>query len=85
MNVGKPVGRMKSPENYVCYFKVDAVFNREPGELLEENMWTAGLRIVPDKGPLNGCVCMFADIKIKYSICDSIHDMFTSDHTQTVK
>jgi len=31
MNVGKPV-------------EVDAVFNREPVELLEESTWTAGLR-----------------------------------------
>jgi len=27
-----------------CYFEVDAVFNREPVELLEESTWTAGLR-----------------------------------------
>jgi len=41
MNVGKPVG---STESDVCYFEVDAVFNREPVELLEESTWTAGLR-----------------------------------------
>jgi len=35
---------MKSTENDVCYFEVDAVFNREPVELLEESTWTAGLR-----------------------------------------
>ena len=35
---------MKSTESDVCYFEVDAVFNREPVELLEESMWTAGLR-----------------------------------------
>ena len=40
MNVGKPVG---NNEEYVCYFEVDAVFNREPVELLEESTWTAGL------------------------------------------
>ena len=28
---------MKSTESDVCYFEVDAVFNREPVELLEEN------------------------------------------------
>jgi len=27
---------MKSTESDVCYFEVDAVFNREPVELLEE-------------------------------------------------
>jgi len=33
---------MKSTESDVCYFEVDAVFNREPVELLEESTWTAG-------------------------------------------
>ena len=45
MNVGKPVGTMKSTESDACYFEVDAVFNGgEPVELLEESTWTAGLR-----------------------------------------
>jgi len=44
MNVGKPVGKNKNSESDVCYFEVDAVFNREPVELLEESTWTAGLR-----------------------------------------
>jgi len=44
MKVGKPVGKIKSTESDVCYFEVDAVFNREPVELLEESKWTAGLR-----------------------------------------
>jgi len=44
MNVGKPVGKMKSTESDVCYFEVDAVFHLEPVEMLEESMWTAGLR-----------------------------------------
>ena len=35
---------MKSTESDVCYFEVDAVFNREPVELLEESTSTAGLR-----------------------------------------
>ena len=35
---------MKSKESDVCYFEVDAVFNRELVELLEECTWTAGLR-----------------------------------------
>jgi len=35
---------MKSTESDVCYYEVDAVFNREPVELLEESMWTAKLR-----------------------------------------
>jgi len=47
MNVGKPVGKNeeygKCFQN-VCYFEVNAVFNREPVELLEESTWTAGLR-----------------------------------------
>jgi len=38
MNVGKPVGRMKSTESDVGYFEVNAVFNGEPVELLEESM-----------------------------------------------
>jgi len=38
------LGTMKSTESDVCYFEVDAVFNREPVELLEESTWTAGLR-----------------------------------------
>ena len=41
MKVGKPVGKKKSTESDVCYFEVDAVFNREPVELLEESTWTA--------------------------------------------
>ena len=35
---------MKNTESGVVYFEVDAVLNREPVELLEESMWTAGLR-----------------------------------------
>jgi len=34
---------MKSTESDVCYFEVDAVFNREPVELLEKSR-IAGLR-----------------------------------------
>ena len=37
------MGKIKSTESDVCYFEVDAVFNREPVELLEESAWTAGL------------------------------------------
>ena len=44
MKVGKPVGKIKSTESDVGYFEVDAVFNREPVELLEESTWTVGLR-----------------------------------------
>ena len=44
MNVGKPVGNKKSTESDVCYFEIDAVFNREPVELLEESAYTTGLR-----------------------------------------
>jgi len=35
---------MKSTESDVYYFEVDAVFNPEPVELLDESTWTAGLR-----------------------------------------
>jgi len=35
---------MKSMESDVCYFEVNAMFNGEPVELLEESTWTAGLR-----------------------------------------
>jgi len=38
------LGTIKSTVSDVCYFEVDAVFNREPVELLEESTWTAGLR-----------------------------------------
>jgi len=38
------LGKIKSTESDVCYFEVDAVFKREPVELLEESTWTAGLR-----------------------------------------
>jgi len=33
-----------STESDVCYFEVDAVFNREPVELLDKSTWTAALR-----------------------------------------
>jgi len=35
---------MKSTESDVCYFEVDAVFSREPEELLEESTCTTELR-----------------------------------------
>ena len=35
---------MKSTDSDVCYFEVNAVFNGEPVELLDENTWTARLR-----------------------------------------
>jgi len=38
------LGTVKSTESDVCYFEVDAVFNREPVELLDESTWTAALR-----------------------------------------
>jgi len=38
---------MKSTESDVCYFEVDAVFNREPVELLEESMWTVATGVAP--------------------------------------
>jgi len=38
------LGTMKSTDSDVCYFEVNAVFNGEPVELLDENTWTARLR-----------------------------------------
>jgi len=35
---------MKSTESDVCYFEVNAVFNGEPVELLEQSTWTARLK-----------------------------------------
>jgi len=54
---------MKSTESDVCYFEVDAVFNREPMELLEESTWTAGLRRTGnDTGEEILCFLEFADV-----------------------
>ena len=54
---------MKSTESDVCYFEVDAVFNREPVELLEENTWTAGLRKTGnDTGKEVLCFLEFGDV-----------------------
>ena len=43
---------MKSTESDVCYFKVGAVFNREPVELLEESTWTAWFFISANMCPM---------------------------------
>jgi len=54
---------MKSAESEVCYFEVNAVFNREPVELLEETMWTAGLRRTGnDTGEEVLCFLDFGDV-----------------------
>jgi len=54
---------MKSTESDVCYFEVNAVFNREPVELLEETMWTAGLRRTGnDTGEEVLCFLDFGDV-----------------------
>jgi len=47
---------MKSTESDVCYFEVDAVFNREPVELLEESVWTAGLRRTGNNTATSVCI-----------------------------
>ena len=52
---------MKSTESDVCYFEVDAVFNREPVELLEESTWTAGLRTGNNTGEVV-CFLEFRDV-----------------------
>jgi len=51
---------MKSMENDVCCFEVNAVLNGEPVELLEESMWTAGLR---RKGNNTGKVLCFLEFE----------------------
>jgi len=48
------LGTVKSTESHVCYFEVDAVFNREPVKLLEESTWTAGLRRTGNKATDDG-------------------------------
>jgi len=48
---------MKSTESDVCYFEIDAVFNREPVELLEESTWTAGLRRTGECHWLSPTIC----------------------------
>jgi len=54
---------MKSTESDVCYFEVNVVFNREPVELLEENMWIAGLRRTGnDTGEEILCFLDFGDV-----------------------
>jgi len=54
---------MKSTEGDVCYFEVNAVFNGEPVELLEESTWTAGLRrIGNDTGKEVLCFLEFRDV-----------------------
>ena len=54
---------MKSTESDVCYFEVNAVFNREPVELLEENMWIAALRRTGnDTGEEILCFLDFGDV-----------------------
>jgi len=54
---------MKSTESDVCYFEVDAVFNREPVELLEKSKWTAGLRRTGNNtGEEVLCFLEFADV-----------------------
>jgi len=55
---------MKSTESDVCYFEGDAVFNREPVELLEESMWTAGLRRAGTGGTQARRFCAFWSLEM---------------------
>jgi len=48
------LGTMKSTESDVCYFEVDAVFNREPVELLDESTWTVALIALRRTGNVHG-------------------------------
>jgi len=51
-----------------CHFEVDAVFNREPVELLEESTWTAGLRITGNNtGEEVLCFLEFGDVFLSSS------------------
>jgi len=50
---------MKSTESVVCYFEVNAVYNGEPMELLEESTWTAGLRRTGSKQHGRGSSVLF--------------------------
>jgi len=55
--------KSRPTQSDVCYFEVDAVFNREPVELLEESMWTAGLRRIGNgTGEEVLCFLEFGDI-----------------------
>ena len=57
------MGRMKSTESDVCYFEVNAVFNGEPVELLEQSTWTARLkRTGNDTGKEVQCFLEFGDV-----------------------
>jgi len=47
---------MKSTESDVCYFEVNVVFNGEPVELVEESMWTAGLRRTGNNTATSVCI-----------------------------
>ena len=53
-------GTMKSTESVVCYFEVNAVYNGEPVELLEESTWTTGLRRTGNDTVL--CFLEFGDV-----------------------
>ena len=55
------MGTMKNTESGVVYFEVDAVFNREPVELLEESMWTAGLRRIGNDTGQELCFLEFGE------------------------
>jgi len=51
-----------------CHFEVDAVFNRETVELLEESTWTAGLRITGNNtGEEVLCFLEFGDVFLSSS------------------
>jgi len=59
---------MKSMDWMFCHFEVDAVFNREPVELLEESTWTAGLRITGNNmGEEVLCFLEFGDVFLSSS------------------
>jgi len=65
------LGKLKSTESDVCYFEVDAVFNREPVELLEESTWTAGLRRTGnDMG--EEVLCFFGVWRCSRFHCDAV-------------
>jgi len=58
------LGTTKSTESDVFYFELDVVFNREPVELLEESMWTAGFRRTGNNtGEEVLCFLEFGDVR----------------------
>jgi len=77
MNVGKPVGKNEEyAESDVCYFEVNAVFNREPVERQRVDCCEFAMSISVD---LSVClsVCLLAHVRIHTS---ELHRIFCACH-----